>query len=171
MRLARESDALGQVTARSKAIPRLCEVYRDLKRIEASRGYGIFHGQGVTPKSRRILLNALCRLEILSEGKAGASNLLHNIFHSSLATVASMHGSNSTDALFQITEAVFDLASFPPSIASSLFILSNDPEGRQKKACIEVITSAICDGYCDLSTAKVPSEKCIQVSMDWAPSF
>jgi hypothetical protein len=153
MRCAFEDDALARkmVLSSARYISRLCELHQQLKQIEVERGQLVFHGRGVTPQTRRILVGALCHLELISEGQLGASSMLTSLFSSAIDSIASFQ-SNSThgeQALFLITETTLDLASFTPTIVTSLFESNVDDPRRTE--CLEVLTTACVHGYHRLS--------------------
>jgi len=159
MRLVFESDCLARVILQSspQLVPRLCDLYRELKAIEIERGQGVMHGRGVTPKSRRILLNIICHIEILSDGQAGASSMLGDLFRSIVAGIASFKPISQFDerTYYQICESTFDITSFSPRIVRSLF-QAQDP-------CLEVLVSACNEGYSRLSITSPPDSLSFQV--------
>ena len=147
-------------------VSRLCNLHQQLKALEIERGYGVFHGKGVTPPARRMLLGVLCHLEISSRGQAGASSVLEKLFSEAIATVASFESDHTFDekSLFQMSECTFDLAAFSPTIVSSLFANSGDGH-RQKTACMETLTNACIMGYQHLSLSTPDTEVVVQVSV------
>ena len=168
MRLSTESEelALRVVAAAGSDIQQLCQLHSQLKTIETAREKGTVHGTGVTPKSRRILLNIICHLEILTKGGAGCSAMLTALFELAVTSIAGYTNApaalDDENALFQICESTWDLAAFSPSIVESLF----NYEGNQasaKMACLEVLTRGICRGYQRLTTSDDPSPVDFQV--------
>jgi hypothetical protein len=147
MRLSFESRELTEVVVEVSGplIASLCELHGQLKSIEAERGRGVFHGKGVVPKSRRILLGALCHLEMASGGQAGAAGMLTGLFNSAVDTVLSFNGLESYDewVLFQLCETTFDIAAFSPEIVASLFI----DENPRHAECLKTLTRAGVQGY------------------------
>jgi hypothetical protein len=146
MRMVFESDELARavVASSSQFILHLCEMYHELKKIEVQRGRDVWHGSGVTPKSRRILLKVICRLELLSGGAAGASVVLADLFNSAVETIAGFRDREFFDdkATHIICEAVFDLGSFAPSIARTVFDHSPGETCSSKAACLDVLVAA-----------------------------
>lgn len=162
-RLAFENDEFTRFL--SKATPhlvhRLCELHQNLKSIEVERGPNVWHGSGVTPASRRMLLNVICHIELLSNGQAGASDMLGATYHAAVSSIASLKGSPlDASGLFHVCEAVFDIVAFPPVVVRTLFTL----DGGQEQGCLEVVTAACLDGYRGLSFSCPPDEMTIQVS-------
>jgi len=147
MRLVFESDDLARllVAASPQITERLCHVHAELKSIEVERGQSVMHGRGVTPKSRRILLNVICRLEHLSGGKAGASGIIHNLFRSAVGTVLSCGATSplNEQQYYELSEAVSDLASLSPVIVRSLF----ESDSIEDLSCLEVLTNSCLKGY------------------------
>jgi hypothetical protein len=166
VRMAHESPALTQsmVAAATPFIPRLCNLYKQLKSSENERGPGVFHGKGVTPHSRRMLLGVVCHMELVSQGQAGASTWLQELFNSEIATIASFQGHLSFDekSLYRMCESTFDLAAFSPSIVSSLFASDHHPTA-QNTACIETLTNTCILGYQQLSISSAYTEATVQV--------
>jgi hypothetical protein len=78
MRLVFESHelVLFVLKASPDLIPRLIQLFNELKEIEVSRGQGVVHGAGVCPKSRRIILNVICHVESVMQGTTGASGMV-----------------------------------------------------------------------------------------------
>jgi hypothetical protein len=159
MRITNESSALtlAVVDEVVPLIPRICKLHQYLKMAEQERGWGVCHGKGVTPQSRRILLSVLCHLELASRGRAGAASVLEELFQNALETIAVCGGRNSFDetTFFQMTESTFDLASFSPTIVSTLFI---EPTAS-KTACLEALTSSCVLGYQRLLSISVDFEE------------
>lgn len=152
MRLVFESDDLARLVVHSSTqiIERLCHIHKELKLIEIGRGQGVMHGRGVTPKSRRILLNVLCHIELLAGGQAGASEMLHNLFRSAITTASSFrsHSPLNEQQYYEICEAVFDLGAFSPIIVRSLFKTEVDADNCvEETSCLEVLTNACLQGY------------------------
>jgi hypothetical protein len=162
MRLAYESDDIACVIGHLPAVMTdLCELYRSLKTLEVARGKFIMHGSGVTPKSRRILLGAICHIELKSDCEAGMAKTLQELFEASCAFIASYNGSQDFDeeVLLRIAENIFDLASFPIPILASM-LSSNEPLCA---TCLDVIVAALNHGYETLSVVEPPNMKNVQV--------
>jgi len=153
MRLTVESDQLSLriVEAAGADIQHLCRLHSQLKNIETSREKGVDYGRGVTPKSRRILLNIICRLEIVTKGAAGCSAMLTELFETAVSSIAAYATADplsmeDENVLFYICENTWDIAAFSPSIVVSLFNYA-DGQSSIKLACLQVITRAICRGF------------------------
>lgn len=148
-RMANENDALtlALVGTAKQFMPRLCKLLQFLKSVEIERGFGVHHGKGVCPQSRRILLAVICRLEMASQGCGGASQILSEVFDHVIVTITTVgsHGVNES-TLAQMVEATFDLAAFPPPIVCTLFVNEN-VSGEKKTVCLETLTSACLLGY------------------------
>lgn len=70
------TDPICETSLHEKPVPLvfdLCFLHDKLRQIECSRGYGVFHGSGVLPKTRRILLNVTCQI-CLSATKSSEVN-------------------------------------------------------------------------------------------------
>ncbi len=160
MRLATHSEGLSVAFIRSRknVTLDLCDLYSHLKLVEQERGRGILHGKGILPKSRRILLNLICHLEIGTNGAAGASHRLRAIFESVVKMIAALKAQQhaSVDALFQITEYTFDLAAFSPDIVRTLFDSINT--STSSTACVDLLTTAGCLCYTHASNTLLPSD-------------
>jgi glycine cleavage system regulatory protein len=141
VRLAYESDEVARaIGGMPDALTDLCELHQKLKTLEAARGKLIMHGSGVTPKSRRILLSALCHVELKSQNRAGIAKALLDLFEASCVAIASFRGRcelNDED-LFQIAENILDLTSFPSQLLVSVF----SSDDALCTACLEVIVNA-----------------------------
>jgi hypothetical protein len=148
MRLTFASQELTLILVKASGpfIPRLCELHGQLKSIETERGRGVLHGQGVCPKSRRILLRVLCHIEVISGGQTGASGMLTGLFNSAVDMIASLNGLTTFDerVLFEMTELCFDIAAFSPAIVASLF---KDDGNHQQTDCLKTMTRACVQGY------------------------
>ena len=145
------------VAAAGPDIQQLCQLHDQLKSIEVAREKGAVHGTGVVPKSRRILLNVICHLEILTKGGAGCAVMLTELFGSAVASIAGYISADplaldDENVIFQICESTWDLAAFSPSIVESLFNYEDD-QASSKMACLQVLTRAICRGYQRLTTS------------------
>ena len=169
MRLSIESDVLAfrVVAAAGPDIQQLCQLHAQLKSIEVAREKGAVHGTGVVPKSRRILLNVICHLEILTKGGAGCAAMLTELFGSAVASIAGYANANPSalddeNVLFQICESTWDLAAFSPSIVESLFNYE-DSQASSKMACLQVLTRGICRGYQRLTTSDEVASVDLQV--------
>lgn len=148
MRLAFESQELTLMLVKASGpfIPRLCELHGQLKSIDIERGKGVFHGRGVCPKSRRMLLKVLCHIEMVSGGQTGASGMLTGLFNSAVEMIASFSGFTTFDerVLFEMTELSFDIAAFSPVIVASLFKADGN---HQQTDCLKTLMRAGVQGY------------------------
>lgn len=150
MRLANESTPLSLAFLRSKEsiLVDLCELYKELKKIEDQRGLGIFYGIGVLPKSRRLLLGVICKLETLSDEKGQAFRSLASLFENSIASITSANDqleNFGAEILSRICESTFDIAAFSHDKVRSLFEV---PNGESLQAvCLHVLHQAGNFGY------------------------
>lgn len=143
MRLASESDSLcqsmwqvytdpisdsGLCDGSVALLSDLCFLLHKLYQMERSRGFGVFHGIGVLPKSRRILLNVTFQIG-LNAMKSNENNqslvqkLLHQLVQAPLnnLSVASSPPYDTAARLHQLCEAAYDLGAFPFEIAQAVF--------------------------------------------------
>ena len=144
MRLCSESTNLGRMVAEEFApfLPRMCDNYKRLKALEIERGGHFLNIRGTTPKSRRILLSVVCRIEAVSP--VGASAVLQEIFHSAIESIGSQSGRPLDAAvLLSLCEASYDLSAFPSSIIASFF----DAGGEREGVCHRVLLDACREGY------------------------
>lgn len=174
MRLVFESHLLALAVAHA-AVPnvaQLCEVYQYLKISESERGEAIIRGAATattiytTPKSRRILLSALSRLELIAQGTLGASTMLTDMFHTAITSVCELnpqpHERGREVYYYSLCETAFDIAAFSSSIVRSLFEQAGDMLCTQ---CLERLTSAVLDGYkIAAATQCEPNDTILQVS-------
>ena len=152
MRLVFESERLAAMTTQASGnfMQRMCAIHENLKRLETERGADVWHGRGVAPKSRRILLNVLCHLEVLSKGALGASQVLTDLLRAAIRVPLLVKDRSPYDAnaYFDMTEAILDITSFTSGIVASLF--SDEDEiiaFGECKAFLETLTFACIDGY------------------------
>ena len=168
MRLAFEGDDLGRMMVLSCApyMSRLCDLHQSLKRIEVERGKTVLHGRGVTPQTRRILVGALCRLELISQAELGASAMLSSLFSTAITAISRFQPKTEfhEQELFEMTESTLDLASFSPTIVASLFQPTATADDPPRTACLEVLTTACVHGYKRWSATDTSNEAILQVS-------
>jgi len=170
-RLAFESDDLAKVLVKSSSqfISQLLQLHQHLKILEADRVQGDLRGKGMTPKSRRLLLGVLCRLEFVSEGRGGMSEILTGIFDRAIEAISSFNGQELCDgrAFFELCETTFDIAAFPTSVVTHLF----DPEsgGPHRTRCLETLTDVCVQGYHSFSTTNGHNDATLQVGA--TPNF
>jgi hypothetical protein len=149
MRLSTESDHLAvqwlnaaayvQRVTINDVLLGLVKTHDELKECELQRGPAIDYGRGVTPKTRRILLNTIARLLFGPLKNASmidsARSRLHDTFLSNYEHVIHIYDRNdalTVEKMFYICERTFDLASFPPELIN--FSLTSD-------------TSVCCPGF------------------------
>jgi hypothetical protein len=109
--------------------------------MEIQRGPGVFHGTGVLPKSRRILIGIICQLEAASGGRAGASTKLAAMFEDLLRRIAifdTQVDRVSAESTYQICETVFDAGAFSPFFVGTLFDM--DGPDSLKARCLHVFS-------------------------------
>lgn len=162
MRLATQTDVMATtiVQSRSNVGSELCQVYKHLKQVEQQRGRGVHYGKGVLPKSRRILLSTICHLEHATNGAAGASSGLQEIFEESVNLIGSIGHQVDVESFFQATESTFDLAGFSPSIISRFFEAAHR---SPNPTCVEVWTYLGCFGYIHITDSSIPGS----IFVDW----
>lgn len=150
------------VKAISPCLSRLAKLHHTLKKLEVDRGMLVFHGSGVCPQTRRILVGTLCLLEKSSNGLLGASTILSELFHGPIGSILALKDRRSFGEaeLYNIVESVLDLASFAPEMVASLFA---SPSDRSYSLCLEVLTNVCVSGYQRYATS---SEAALQVSCD-----
>ncbi|KAG7364425.1 hypothetical protein IV203_037627 [Nitzschia inconspicua] len=142
LRLSSESTRLAMALHMSKAtvVTDLCSLHDELKRMELQRGPGVFHGIGVFPKSRRILIGIICRLESMLGGRSGAAEKLIAMFElliDGIAVFADQLDCLSAESLQTICENVFDAGAFSPLFVRTLFNVNSD-FGLQAR-CLNVL--------------------------------
>ncbi|KAL7563844.1 hypothetical protein ACA910_019572 [Epithemia clementina (nom. ined.)] len=138
MRLTSDSELLTSLVVQAIGldIKELCAVHEFLKSMEQCRDE-ISRTHRTTPKSRRILLGVICRLEVSSKGQSGASEMLSSLVHSAVLSVASAETNQlSEQSLFLLCETAHDLATLAPFLSSSFF------DGGENKRCLETLRSA-----------------------------
>lgn len=180
MRLASEGDELATHVVRlghehgGNLLLDLCRVHNDLKCIEIQRGPGIHHGKGVTPRTRRILLETISRFAmianstpgLLNDGGMHVDNLLQELFHSSVTSIVNRKSQlMDADTLFQICEETFDIASFSPTVVSQLFAPSSKPLAIE---CVSTMLQSGVYGYERALLCDGPDTALIQVRT-WIP--
>lgn len=149
-----------------------------VKDYELGRGFGVFHGRGVTPKSRRVLLATLSRLgQVSTEGSDVATSdrnaeqisiRLRELFHTPLQIIIRESNSthkNAATAIYRVCEAVFDLSSFSPNLVSTLFTVGDHENDPTAQRAMEVVVELVISGY-RLDDANVdtdvPTDRLIQ---------
>lgn len=181
MRLVFESDQLAlatlMATAKSKSLDftsvlsQLAELHHLLQQLEMERGPGIFHGKGVTPKSRRVLLKCLCRFGLIASqddpnSAAMISSELHQLFLSPLEKILIVDSRSDLPRaalVYCICEATYDLSSFPSEFCSQLFLSDHNPESSLRGT--ELIINTTVSGYKEYCTFDEPTNVTIQVRL------
>ena len=165
MRLVTQTNdlALAVVQSKDQVGPELCQIYKYLKNIEQERKQGDYFGKGVLPKSRRILLGTICHLEQSTNGAAGASSGLVEVFELSIAAIASIGQQVNNESFFHVTEHTLDLAGFSPAIVCHFFEMLRSAPSPSSSACIEVWTNLVRFGYTHMTDSSIPST----VFVDW----
>ena len=184
MRMVVESDQLGlsalKAVAKEKAISissvitELSQVHNQLQKYEADRGPGVFHGCGVTPKSRRVLLRSICRFGFLAsrhepDTADTITSELYRLFHSFLATILSVEARSDIPRaalVYCICEATNDLSSFPPEFCAQLFQNDHNTTDNDILKGTQVVINAVVSGYSDFCISGEPSDDIIQVSFE-----
>ena len=144
MRLCSDAKQTSTMIAEEFApfLSRMCDLYGRLKALEIERGGHFLHIRGTTPKSRRILLSVVCRIESIMQLGAGA--VLQEIFRSSVASMA-CHSGQKLDAgvLLSLCEASYDLSAFPPDVVTTFFA----SEGQSEVVSRKLLVDALCEGF------------------------
>ncbi|KAL3925084.1 MAG: hypothetical protein SGILL_000640, partial [Bacillariaceae sp.] len=138
LRFASESDALSRVFLASKQriLLELCVLHKELKKMEVSRGVGVFWGVGVLPKSRRILLSIVCNLATIADD-AQVSKELMAIFEHSVSSIVRLSGRPTPEAMFFTCESVSDIAALGAWATRALFTAENDSSVESK--CLHIL--------------------------------
>jgi hypothetical protein len=178
-RLAFESDTLARamIAAHDSSGPFLpLELYKlhdKLKSIEDERGPGVFHGTGIAPKSRRLLLQTLCRIVLLhlgdstsSVGIKNALSALNELFWSLISSVAALTTPPTgidANRMYRIVEAVLDLTAFSPEMVCSIFDDSRSDETQSvRRQFLHGLFGAGQLGYARISATFPPDDLVIQ---------
>ena len=146
-RLAVEEDSLTKLFVKliHPYAEQLCELHQYLKQLEITRGRGIVHGVGVRPKSRRLIIQVLCRIHLFAENTARTSVLLEDLFQKSIGVMGSWRDSTSDRPYLLLSDALLDLASFSPSIISGVF--GAEDNNSQDMVCLRGLVDACASGY------------------------
>lgn len=140
-------------------LSRMCDMYRKLKQLEMKRGAHLLSVQGTTPKSRRILLGVICRVEATVQG--GASGVLQDIFQSAIESIISQNGRPlDASGLLSLCEASYDLSAFPSSIISNFF----ETASHNEDMCHKILVHASCLGYLQSTSLEASEDALVQVS-------
>jgi hypothetical protein len=152
----------------------LSKIHDRLHSQEMERGVGIWHGQGVTPKSRRVWLKSICKFGfIIAKREPDTGDAikaeLYRLFRSPFLTILSERSDASQAALiYRICEATHDLSSFPAEICSQLFSSDNHSTDNDVLKGTQLIINTVVSGYREFLTLAEPSEATIQVSLVFA---
>lgn len=115
---------------------------------------------GVTPMSRRLVLNVISRLALIGiEGNQSSKSraILNELLQSPLNDIATQRdASNSDEKFFRMCEAAIDLSFFSPELVVDLFLNNADSLGP--------MINCLVAGYSDLSFTSDSPSHCIQVS-------
>jgi hypothetical protein len=141
-------------------LPRMCDMYKALKDKEIHRGPKRLNVQGTTPKSRRIFLGVICRVEADTNG--GASGILQGIFRSAIENILAQHGQAlDTLSLLSLCEASYDLSAFPKSIVFNFF----ESASVDEDACHAILVHAYCHGFQHPMALASSADALVQVSV------
>ncbi len=181
MRLVVESENLALQSLQSAAMLygsnvtsvlfQLSHLHDSLHALELNRGR-VFHGSGVTPKSRRVLLKSICTFgSIIASYESGAEETikseLYRLFHCPLKTILRANAESNIsheEVIYCICEATYDLSAFPPELCSQLFSSAAHSQDSDVLRGTQIIINTVVSGYRDYLTSDEPSEKIIQVS-------
>ena len=176
VRLAGEGDELAAHAIRlghergGTLLMDLCRLHNDLKGFETERGPMVHHGKGVTPRTRRILLETISRLSTAGKSALGsieesgiqAEKQLQELFQSAVISISTCSLQTMDAAtLFQICEETYDIASFSSSMVSQLFAVSSEPVVTE---CVSTILRAGLYGYERPLISDGPDVALVQVS-------
>jgi len=163
--------------ASPKLLLDLCALHEQLKQDELARGPEVDYGRGVTPKTRRILLQTISRIGVVAiEGTTSngttsghtevVSAKLQELFQAPLQIILQTSGTcigDKTDTIFRVCEAVFDLSSFSPRLVSSLFSSREHQDNPDYRKAVETIVELVVSGYQLASVpGDTPDNTCIQ---------
>jgi len=161
IRLSFESDNLAYTVIKvygETLLDDLFQLYERLKESERERPIGCVHGKGVTPMSRRLVLNVISRLALIGiEGNQSTKSraILNELMQSPLNDIATLgEASNSDEKFFRMCEAAIDLSFFSPELIVDLFLNNADSLGP--------MINCLVSGYSDLSFTSDSESYCIQ---------
>jgi hypothetical protein len=164
------SDQNNNCSSARQMVMDLVQLHEHLKKLEQERGVGVHHGNGVMPKSRRILLHVISYIamnatrgnvnDVIGEVpdavsiQSGLQDLVESPLHVMLSfpTVEAIDRSQwegevkpNEEIVYQLCEACYDLAAFPKDMLQSL---SHVPRSKQffDKA-MDVVVSHTTRGY------------------------
>ncbi|KAL7473676.1 hypothetical protein ACHAXS_014175, partial [Conticribra weissflogii] len=163
IRLSFESNILAHTILRvygGTLLDDLFHLYKGLKESEIERPIGCVHGKGVTPMSRRLVLNVISRLALIGiEGNQSSKSraILNDLLQYPLNDIATLReSSNSDEKFFRMCEAAIDLSFLSPELVVDLFLKSAD--------CIGPMINCLVSGYSSLSFTSDLESYSIQVS-------
>lgn len=176
MRLANEGEALAKYVLSlghangNNLLRDLCKLHEDLKVIENNRGAGIHYGKGVTPRTRRILLETISKFNkvakstpgLLEDGGTEADKMLRDLFESAVMHLSRIPrlGNYDEKTLFEICEITFDISAFDSEFVSYLF---SDSIESVALDCVSTMMEAGFYGYRNCLTCNEQDKEMIQV--------
>jgi hypothetical protein len=163
MRLSFENDNLAYSLLSingSSLLHDIATLYQELKASEHSRHPKCDYGIGVCPISRRLVLRALsrlCMLQMNGRNDESGRNTLHRLLQVTMSELSSQKDLPITsDKLFRVCEATYDLASFSSFVVADLFNNSSDE--------LKCVFECVLAGYSRLSFSAESDEWVEQVS-------
>mmetsp|Transcript_30193 Transcript_30193/g.46055 ORF Transcript_30193/g.46055 Transcript_30193/m.46055 type:complete len:1307 (-) Transcript_30193:228-4148(-) len=176
-RLANEGEALAKHVLSlghangNNLLQDLCKLHGDLKVIENERGAGIHYGKGVTPRTRRILLETISTFTklakstpgLLQDGGTEADRMLRELFESAVMHLSRIPRPGNFDekTLFEICEHTYDISAFDASLVSCLFSDSSEPIVLD---CVSTMMEAGVYGYRNCMTCNGKDKEMVQWS-------
>jgi hypothetical protein len=123
----------------------LCNLYVHITVIERQRGYNVLHGQGVSRKSRRLVLQTLCTLASTYDMNDEFQTSLSNLMMTAVEVILRYSGCERYDSevYYELCEASFDLSLFSPL---QLMLLCNKNDERIQH-CLRILLSAYKSGF------------------------
>lgn len=164
MRLSYESDILTHTILKiygPTILDDLSSLYQGLKVSEQERPPDCVHGKGVTPMSRRLILNTISRFALFEmKGSTDRSHksraILQQLLHAPLNDIASQRDApTSADKFFRMCEAAIDLSFFSPELVVDLFNNPSEDLGS--------MFGCVISGYSGLSFTSEVDSLCTQV--------
>lgn len=158
MRLSFESRHLARamIEVQPTILHQLCQLHDVLKQSEQGRERGKFHGKGVSPKSRRILLKAIAHLDAIISEDNHSPSVMHDLFHQSIEHIVRMgqESYHSTEhGMYSLCEVIFDLAEFSSTEIFNMFNNVVRDTGSSEAKCTATLREAGLVGYKNISTS------------------